>query len=100
MKGVNEVRLLAVVTVKPEMKTSQSGKEYLSLATVVNDRKKDKDSGEWIDVPTYFSVYVPDAGLAANCVNYLDVKSKVYIEAHLSVKDSKISIIADKVIFI
>jgi single-strand DNA-binding protein len=79
------------------------------MRVAVNSRRKDGQSGEWIDKPNYFDVTVFGAQ-GENCANYLSKGRPVAVEGRLewsewdasdgSGKRSKVEIIANSVQFL
>lgn len=41
-----------------ELRTTQGGTEILTFGIAVNDRKRDPNSGEWVEVPNFFDCVV------------------------------------------
>ena len=55
---INRVIVVGNLTRDPELRALPSGTAVCSLRIAVNDRMKDKDTGEWRDQPNYFNVTV------------------------------------------
>ena len=49
MENINKVIITGNLTRDPELKATPSGTSILSLGVAVNDRRKDRDTGEWVD---------------------------------------------------
>jgi single-strand DNA-binding protein len=96
------------LTKDPELRTLPSGTSVCDLRIACNTRRKDQDSGEWVDKPNYFNVVAwgPQAETAAR---YLSKGRPVAIDGRLEwrewegkdgVKRQAVSIIADSVQFL
>ena len=55
---INRVVLVGNLTRDPELRQLPSGTSVCSIRLAVNDRIKDKETGEWRDQPGYFDVDV------------------------------------------
>src|SRR5262249_3073739 len=62
--------------------STPGGTSICKLRVAVNSRRKDGQSGEWIDKPNYFDVTVWGAQ-GENCANYLAKGRPVAIEGRL-----------------
>lgn len=56
--NINRVIITGNLTRDPELNTLQSGTTVCDLRVAVNGRRKDQQSGEWVDKPNYFNVKV------------------------------------------
>ncbi|MDX6617066.1 MAG: single-strand DNA-binding protein [Solirubrobacterales bacterium] len=107
--NINVVALTGNLTKDPELRTTGGGTSVCKLRVAVNSRRKDGQSGEWIDKPNYFDVTVFGAQ-GENCANYLSKGRPVAVEGRLewsewdasdgSGKRSKVEIIANSVQFL
>ncbi|HEV3071884.1 MAG TPA: single-stranded DNA-binding protein [Solirubrobacteraceae bacterium] len=106
--NINRVVLTGNLTHDPELRTLPSGTPVCDLRIACNTRRKDPDSGEWVDKPNYFNVVAwgPQAETAAE---YLCKGRPVAIDGRLEwrewtaqdqTKRQAVSIIADSVQFI
>jgi single-strand DNA-binding protein len=79
---VNVVVVTGNLTRDPELRSTGGGTSVCKLRVAVNSRRKDGQSGEWIDKPNYFDVTVWGAQ-GENCANYLSKGRPVAIEGRL-----------------
>jgi single-strand DNA-binding protein len=79
---VNVVVVTGNLTRDPELRSTPGGTSVCKLRVAVNSRRKDGQSGEWIDKPNYFDVTVWGAQ-GENCANYLAKGRPVAIEGRL-----------------
>ncbi len=80
--NVNVVVITGNLTRDPELRHTGGGTAICKLRVAVNSRRKDGQSGEWIDKPNYFDVTVWGAQ-GENCANYLAKGRPVAIEGRL-----------------
>ncbi len=80
--NVNVVVVTGNLTRDPELRHLGSGTAVCKLRIAVNSRRKDGQSGEWVDKPNYFDVTVWGAQ-GENCANYLAKGRPVAIEGRL-----------------
>ena len=80
--NVNVVVITGNLTRDPELRSTGGGTSICKLRVAVNSRRKDGQSGEWIDKPNYFDVTVWGAQ-GENCANYLSKGRPVAIEGRL-----------------
>jgi single-strand DNA-binding protein len=80
--NVNVVVITGNLTRDPELRHLGSGTAVCKLRVAVNSRRKDGQSGEWVDKPNYFDVTVWGAQ-GENCANYLSKGRPVAIEGRL-----------------
>jgi single-strand DNA-binding protein len=80
--NVNVVVITGNLTRDPELRHIGSGTAICELRVAVNSRRKDGQSGEWVDKPNYFDVTVWGAQ-GENCANYLSKGRPVAIEGRL-----------------
>jgi single-strand DNA-binding protein len=80
--NVNVVVVTGNLTRDPELRSTPGGTSVCKLRVAVNSRRKDGQSGEWIDKPNYFDVTVWGAQ-GENCANYLAKGRPVAIEGRL-----------------
>jgi single-strand DNA-binding protein len=79
---VNVVVITGNLTRDPELRSTPGGTSVCKLRVAVNSRRKDGQTGEWIDKPNYFDVTVWGAQ-GENCANYLSKGRPVAIEGRL-----------------
>jgi len=70
------------LTRDPELRHLGSGTAVCKLRVAVNSRRKDGQTGEWVDKPNYFDVTVWGAQ-GENCANYLSKGRPVAVEGRL-----------------
>lgn len=80
--NVNVVVITGNLTRDPELRSTPGGTSVCKLRVAVNSRRKDGQTGEWIDKPNYFDVTVWGAQ-GENCSNYLTKGRPVAIEGRL-----------------
>jgi single-strand DNA-binding protein len=80
--NVNVVVITGNLTRDPELRHLGSGTAVCKLRVAVNSRRKDGQTGEWVDKPNYFDVTVWGAQ-GENCANYLTKGRPVAIEGRL-----------------
>jgi single-strand DNA-binding protein len=79
---VNVVVITGNLTRDPELRSTGGGTSLCELRVAVNSRRKDGQSGQWVDKPNYFDVTVWGAQ-GENCANYLSKGRPVAIEGRL-----------------
>jgi single-strand DNA-binding protein len=80
--NMNVVVVTGNLTRDPELRSTSGGTSICKLRVAVNSRRKDGQSGEWVDKPNYFDVTVWGAQ-GENCANYLAKGRPVAIEGRL-----------------
>jgi single-strand DNA-binding protein len=80
--NVNVVVITGNLTRDPELRSTPGGTSVCKLRVAVNSRRKDGQTGEWVDKPNYFDVTVWGAQ-GENCANYLSKGRPVAIEGRL-----------------
>jgi single-strand DNA-binding protein len=80
--NVNVVVVTGYLTRDPELRSTPGGTSVCKLRVAVNSRRKDGQSGQWVDKPNYFDVTVWGAQ-GENCANYLAKGRPVAIEGRL-----------------
>ena len=80
--NINVVVITGNLTKDPELRSTGGGTSVCELRVAVNSRRKDGQTGEWVDKPNYFNVVVfgPQGD---NCANYLSKGRPVAIEGRL-----------------
>ncbi len=106
--NINRVVLTGNLTRDPELRHTPSGTAVCKLRIAVNTRRKDGQSGEWIDKPNYFDVTVWGAQ-GENCARFLSKGRPVAIDGRLDWREweaqdgskrQAVEIIADSVQFL
>jgi len=80
--NVNVVVVTGNLTRDPELRHTGGGTAICELRVAVNSRRKDGQSGQWVDKPNYFDVVVWGAQ-GENCANYLAKGRPVAVEGRL-----------------
>ncbi len=80
--NVNVVVITGNLTQDPELRHTGGGTAVCELRVAVNSRRKDGQTGEWVDKPNYFNVTVWGAQ-GENCANYLSKGRPVAVEGRL-----------------
>jgi single-strand DNA-binding protein len=108
--NINRVIITGNLTADPELRAvGSSGNSVCKLRVAVNTRRKDGQSGEWMDKPNYFDVTVWGAQ-GENCARYLSKGRGVAVDGRLEWREwqdkdtgknrQSIDIIADSVQFL
>lgn len=106
--NINVVVITGNLTRDPELRSTSGGTSVCDLRVAVNSRRKDGQTGEWVDKPNYFDVTVWGAQ-GENCANYLSKGRPVAIEGRLDWREweakdgskrQSVSIIANSVQFL
>jgi len=80
--NVNVVVITGNLTRDPELRHTGGGTAVCELRVAVNSRRKDGQTGQWVDKPNYFDVVVWGAQ-GENCANYLSKGRPVAVEGRL-----------------
>ena len=80
--NVNVVVITGNLTRDPELRHTGGGTAVCELRVAVNSRRKDGQTGQWVDKPNYFDVVVWGAQ-GENCANYLAKGRPVAVEGRL-----------------
>jgi single-strand DNA-binding protein len=80
--NINVVVITGNLTKDPELRSTGGGTSVCELRVAVNSRRKDGQTGEWVDKPNYFNVVVFGAQ-GDNCATYLSKGRPVAIEGRL-----------------
>ncbi len=108
MANINRVTITGNLTADPELRALPSGSSVCQLRVAVNTRRKDGQTGEWVDKPNYFNVTVWGAQ-GENCANYLYKGRPVAVDGRLDWREwqdkegnkrQSVDIIADTVQFL
>jgi len=106
--SINRVVLVGNLTRDPELRALPSGTSVCQLGIAVNDRVKDRTTGEWTDYANFFDVSV-FGRQGESCAQYLSRGRQVAIDGRLrwrqwenqeGQKRSKVEVVADSVQFI
>src|SRR3954451_15058173 len=80
--NINRVTVTGNLTRDPELRSTGGGTSVCSLRIAVNSRRKDGQSGQWVDKPNYFDVTVW-GNQGENCAQYLSKGRPVAIDGRL-----------------
>ena len=106
--NINRVILTGNLTRDPELRSTGGGLAICSLRIATNTRRKDGQSGEWIDKPNYFDVTI-FGKQGENAAQYLSKGRPVAIDGRLEWREwqdkdgnkrQSVDIIADSVQFL
>lgn len=106
--NINRVVLTGNLTRDPELRSTASGMSVCSLRIATNTRRKDGQSGEWVDQAHYFSVTV-FGRQGENAAQYLSKGRGVAVDGRLNWREYEdrsgskreaVEIIADTVQFL
>jgi len=114
MANLNKVMLIGRLTRDPEIKEFSNGGKVANIGFVVNNRRKNQQSGQWEEVPVWVDLkaFNRESGrkLADLVEKYLHKGHQVYIEGHLVLeewtgkedgkKQSKMVVYADEIEFL
>ena len=108
MASINRVVLLGNLTHDPELRSLPSGTAVCQLRLAVNDRVKDRTTGEWTDYANYFDITVFGAQ-AERYAQWLTKGRQIAVDGRLrwrqwetqdGQKRSKVEVVADTVQFV
>ena len=80
--NVNVVVESGNLTRDPELRYLGSGTAVCKMRMAVNSRRKDSQTGEWVDKPNFFDVTVW-GGLGESCAEHLSKGSPLTVEGRL-----------------
>ena len=106
--NINRVILTGNLTRDPELRSTGGGLAICSLRIATNTRRKDGQSGEWIDKPNYFDVTI-FGRQGENAAQYLSKGRPVAVDGRLEWREwqdkegnnrQSVEIVADSVQFL
>lgn len=106
--NINRVILTGNLTRDPELRSTGGGLAICSLRVATNTRRKDGQSGEWIDKPNYFDVTI-FGRQGENAAQYLSKGRPVAIDGRLEWREwqdqqgnnrQSVEIVADNIQFL
>ena len=113
MANLNKVMLIGRLTRDPEVRTFSNGGEVAKIGFAVNNRKKDQQSGQWVDDPVFLDVEVFNRGENGRQADLVEQSlrkgQQIFIEGHLRMdnwtdkennKGSKLVIVVDNLQFL
>jgi single-strand DNA-binding protein len=108
MANLNKVMLIGRLTRDPEVRTFSNGGKVAKCGFAVNNRKKDQQSGQWVDDPVFLDLEVFNRGETGKQADRVEETLRkghqVFIEGHLRMdnwtdkegqKRSKLVIVVD-----
>ena len=107
-QNINRVIVTGNLTRDPELNNLPSGTSVCDLRVAVNGRRKDNQSGDWVDKPNYFNVKVWGVQ-GENAAKYLAKGRAVAVDGRLDWREwedqqgnkrQSVDIIADTVQFL
>jgi single-strand DNA-binding protein len=84
-RGINKVILVGNLGADPESRTTPGGLTVTNFNVATSDRRRDKQSGDWIEETEWHRVVMFDK-LAETAREYLRKGSQVYIEGRLQTR--------------
>ncbi|HXS99302.1 MAG TPA: single-stranded DNA-binding protein [Elusimicrobiota bacterium] len=91
MANLNKVMLIGRLTRDPEIKVFGNGGKVANIGFAVNNRRKNKDSGQWEDVPVWLDLKVfnrePGPKKADLAESSLKKGQQVFVEGHLVLEE-------------
>ena len=113
MANLNKVMLIGRLTRDPEVRTFSNGGKVAKIGFAVNNRKKDQQSGQWVDDPVFLDLEVFNRGENGRQADLVEQSlrkgQQVFIEGHLRMdnwtdkdnnKRSKLLIVVDNFQFL
>ena len=106
--NINRVILTGNLTRDPELRSLPSGMSVCSLRIASNTRRKDGQSGEWVDKPNYFDVTIWGKQ-GENAAQYLSKGRPVAVDGRLEWREftdkegnnrQAVEIVADNIQFL
>lgn len=102
--SINQVSITGNLTREPELRSTAGGTEVLSFGIAVNDRRQNKQTGKWEDVPNFFEcVTFGNRATALSDILTKGMKVAIAGKLHYSSwekdgqKHSKVDIIAQEI---
>lgn len=105
--AINKATITGNITRDPELRQTQGGTSVLAIGVAVNDRRKNQQTGEWEDYPSFIDCTI-FGNRATGVAPHLQKGMKVAIEGKLNqsrwqaedgTNRSKIEIIVDEIEF-
>lgn len=91
MANLNKVMLIGRLTRDPEVKTFSNGGKVANVGFAVNNRKKNKDSGQWEDVPVWIDLKAFNRETGRKTADLIESSLKkgqqIYVEGHLVLEE-------------
>jgi len=91
MANLNKVMLIGRLTRDPEIKTFGNGGKVANVGFAVNNRKKNKDTGAWEDVPVWIDLKAFNRETGRKTADLIESSLKkgqqIYVEGHLVLEE-------------
>lgn len=91
MANLNKVMLIGRLTRDPEIKTFGGGGKVANVGFAVNNRRKNKQTGEWEDAPVWVDLKVFNRETGRKMADLVESSLKkgqqVYVEGHLVLEE-------------
>lgn len=91
MANLNKVMLIGRLTRDPEIKTFGNGGKVANVGFAVNNRKKNKESGQWEDVPVWIDLKAFNRETGRKTADLIESSLKkgqqIYVEGHLVLEE-------------
>ena len=91
MANLNKVMLIGRLTRDPEIKTFGNGGKVANVGFAVNNRKKNKDTGQWEDVPVWIDLKAFNRETGRKTADLIESSLKkgqqIYVEGHLVLEE-------------
>jgi len=84
-RGINKVILVGNLGADPESRTTPGGLTVTNFNVATSDRRKDKQSGDWVEETEWHRIVMFDK-LAETAREYLRKGSQVYLEGRLQTR--------------
>jgi single-strand DNA-binding protein len=84
-RGINKVILVGNLGADPESRTTPSGLTVTNFNVATSDRRKDRQSGDWVEETEWHRIVMFDK-LAETAREYLRKGSQVYIEGRIQTR--------------
>jgi single-strand DNA-binding protein len=84
-RGINKVILVGNLGADPESRTTPGGLTVTNFNLATSDRRKDKQSGDWVEETEWHRIVMFDR-LAETAREYLRKGSQVYIEGRIQTR--------------
>lgn len=91
MANLNRVMLIGRLTRDPEIKTFSNGGKVANVGFAVNNRRKNKQTGEWEDAPVWVDLKVFNRETGRKMADLVESSLKkgqqIYVEGHLVLEE-------------
>jgi single-strand DNA-binding protein len=84
-RGINKVILVGNLGADPESRTTPGGLTVTNFNVATSDRRKDKQSGDWVEETEWHRIVMFDK-LAETAREYLRKGSQVYLEGRIQTR--------------